>query len=57
MAKRRKYTYTERARKGGYARAKKLGARKLRDAAIRMNAIRWDRERAARAVANPMVVG
>lgn len=55
MPKREKCTPTERARKGGYARAQKLGPRKLREVAIRMNAIRWTRQRAARVAVDQKV--
>ena len=37
----RKYTNEERARLGGFARAKKLGKRRLRESARRAAIIRW----------------
>lgn len=43
----RKYTNEERARKGGFARAKKLGKRRLSEDNRRAAIIRWTKARLA----------
>lgn len=45
MGKKTKYTPEERARKGGYFRAKKLSKRQLSIAGRHAATIRWARER------------
>ena len=48
VAKRKKYTPEERARKGGFARAKALTKRQIQEIGRKGAIIRWERARALR---------